>query len=49
MMNIISKHLPQPSCVTTGNTIADDFVVFTKMYQGGKDDTEIEDDDEDHE
>lgn len=25
------------------NTVADDFVVFTKMYQGGKDDAEIED------
>lgn len=25
------------------NTVADDFVVFTKMYQGGKDEAEIED------
>ena len=33
----------EPTLNFNPNTVADDFVVFTKMYQGGKDDAEIED------
>jgi uncharacterized protein DUF4007 len=39
----LKKKAELESISLNANTVADDFVVFTKMYQGGKDDAEIED------